>query len=129
VSETVSALCLEVRQYAVPLIDSFALSDHIVNSPLGKWDGSVYESYFAQVQASNPLPKVHPYFERLIRPLLERQEDGSALGDVGAEMHLEDELQEMREERMESERLVKEKKAAKEKVKKEYGTSGAQQDQ
>jgi acyl-CoA oxidase len=129
VTEAVSALCLEVRQYAVPLIDSFALSDHIVNSPLGKWDGSVYESYFAQVQASNPLPKEHPYFERLIRPLLERKEDDSALGDVGAAMDLESELDEMRQERQESERLAKEKKGRKEGVKKEFGTSGAQQDQ
>lgn len=123
-----------MRQYAIPLIDSFALSDHIVNSPLGKWDGSVYESYFAQVQASNPLPKVHPYFERLIKPLLERKEDGSAIGDVGADMDLEGELEEMRVERAESEKVLKERKASKEqvkgeKVKKEYGTSGAQQDQ
>lgn len=78
----------------VPLIDSFALSDHIVNSPLGKWDGSVYESYFAQVQASNPLPKEHPYFNRLIKPLLERVNEGFA--DPESEMQLDAELKEMK---------------------------------
>ena len=95
--EAVDALCLEVRQVAIPLTDAFALSDHILNSPLGKYDGSVYESYFAQVQASNPLPKVHPYFERLIRPLLERKND--EYEDAGESMGLEQELEEMREER------------------------------
>lgn len=96
VSEQVDALCLEIRQYAVPLIDAFALSDHLINSPLGKWDGSVYESYFAQVRASNPLPKVHPYFERLIRPLLERK--NADLPDVEKDMGLDEELAEMRAE-------------------------------
>lgn len=78
-------------------MDSFALSDHIINSPLGKWDGSVYESYFAQVQASNPLPKEHPYFARLIKPLLDRQDDH--LDDPESSMALDDELKEMADER------------------------------
>ncbi|KAL7422579.1 fatty-acyl coenzyme A oxidase [Cryptotrichosporon argae] len=94
----VDALCAQVRAIAIPLVDAFALSDHIINSPLGKFDGSVYESYFAQVQACNPLPKTHPYFDRLIRPLLER-EAGAALDDVGEAMALDDELAEMADER------------------------------
>jgi len=100
VQHTVDQLCAEVRSYAVPLIDSFALSDHIVNSPLGKWDGSVYESYFAQVQASNPLPKVHPYFDRLIKPLLERKNE--EYSDVNESMGLDEELAEMEKERKEA---------------------------
>lgn len=93
VQRQVDAFCLEVRKYAVPLIDSFALSDHIINSPLGKWDGSVYESYFEQVRAQNPLPKEHPYFTRLIKPLLEREPFSHE--DVEGEMDLDNELQEM----------------------------------
>ena len=81
----------------VPLVDSFALSDHIINSPLGKWDGSVYESYFAQVQTSNPPLKEHPYFNRLIKPLLERRDDG--LEDPESAMGLDDELKEMTSDR------------------------------
>jgi acyl-CoA oxidase len=81
----------------VPLIDSFALSDHIVNSPLGKWDGSVYESYFAQVQASNPPLKEHPYFVRLIKPLLDRE--NTTIDDPEGEMGLDAELKEMADER------------------------------
>ncbi|WWC71218.1 uncharacterized protein I206_105171 [Kwoniella pini CBS 10737] len=97
VQEQVDALCAEVRGVAIPLVDSFALSDHIINSPLGKWDGSVYESYFSQVQAANPLPKEHPYFTRLIKPLLERQNED--MEDPGTAMGLEDELKEIEEER------------------------------
>ncbi|RXK36154.1 hypothetical protein M231_06596 [Tremella mesenterica] len=96
-TSAVDELCLQVRSFAIPLVDAFALSDHIINSPLGKWDGSVYESYFAQVQSSNPLPKEHPYFERLIRPLLERKND--TFEDPGEEMGLEEELKEMEEDR------------------------------
>lgn len=94
VQRQVDQLCAEVRKYAVPLIDSFALSDHIINSPLGKWDGSVYESYFEQVRAQNPLPKEHPYFARLIKPLLDREPFKHE--DVEGEMELDDELQEMK---------------------------------
>ncbi|WVO14615.1 hypothetical protein L204_102252 [Cryptococcus depauperatus] len=100
VQKAVDELCADCRAFAVPLVDAFALSDHILNSPLGKYDGSVYESYFAQVQAANPLPKEHPYFERLIRPLLERQND--SLEDPEQAMNLDDELKEMDEERKEA---------------------------
>lgn len=108
ISLRVNDLCLEVRQYAVPLIDSFALSDHIVNSPLGKWDGAIYEAYFAQVQASNPLPKEHPYFTRLIKPLLDRQPGD--LEDAGEEMGLDDEIHSLAEA---SKQAIKAAKAAK----------------
>lgn len=91
--------------HIVPLVDSFALSDHIVNSPLGKWDGSVYESYFAQVQAANPPPKVHPYFERVIKPLLERNIAPQA--DVEQVMGLDTELQEMKSERAAAKELAR----------------------
>jgi acyl-CoA oxidase len=93
VQSQVDELCAAVRQYAIPLIDSFALSDHIINSPLGKYDGSVYESYFAQVQAANPSVKEHPYFNRLIKPLLER--DTAYVEDLGTEMDLDDEIAEL----------------------------------
>lgn len=42
---------------AVPVVDAFALSDHIINSPLGRYDGQIYEAYFDQVRRANPLPK------------------------------------------------------------------------
>jgi len=93
VQSQVDEHCAAVRKFAIPLIDSFALSDHIVNSPLGKYDGSVYESYFAQVQAANPIVKEHPYFNSLIKPLLERNTD--YVPDLGAEMDLDPEITEL----------------------------------
>jgi acyl-CoA oxidase len=72
----------------------------------------VYESYFAQVQASNPTPKIHPYFDRLIKPLLERE--NTVLEDPEAAMGLDEELAEMKAEREEAEAAVKEKGMGKE---------------
>ncbi|KAI7948464.1 hypothetical protein MJO29_010129 [Puccinia striiformis f. sp. tritici] len=73
VSETVTRLCAEVRGYVVSLIDAFRYSDHIINSPFGKYDGNVYSAYFNAVQAANPLPPVHPYFDQLIKPMLTQE--------------------------------------------------------
>ncbi|KAI7947209.1 hypothetical protein MJO28_009117, partial [Puccinia striiformis f. sp. tritici] len=73
VSETVTRLCAEVRGCVVLLIDAFRHSDHIINSPFGKYDGHVYSAYFNAVQAANPLPPVHPCFDRLIKPMLSQE--------------------------------------------------------
>ncbi|CAO3678786.1 unnamed protein product [Rhizopus stolonifer] len=64
-------LCRSVRDQAIPLVDSFNLSDYVVNSPLGRADGNVYVHYFEQVKRSNP-QNPHPYFNSLIKPLIER---------------------------------------------------------
>lgn len=60
----------------------------------------MYESYFSQVQAANPLPKDHPYFTRLIKPLLERQ--NVEMEDPEQVMGLDNELEEMEAERREA---------------------------
>lgn len=69
----VNVLCKVVRQQAIPLVDAFNFSDYIINSALGRFDGNVYIHYFEQVKRANPPPRDHPYFERLIKPLLERR--------------------------------------------------------
>jgi len=48
------------------------------------------------VRASNPHEAVHPYFDRLIKPLLERE---SLELDDADEMSLDDEIAEIKEER------------------------------
>ncbi|KAJ1733999.1 fatty-acyl coenzyme A oxidase, partial [Coemansia biformis] len=73
----VNSACAEVRADAVPLTDAFGYSDYIINSPLGRFDGNVYEKYFELVTGLNP-PKPTPYFDSLIRPLLERTSDFDA---------------------------------------------------
>ncbi|KAI8073343.1 acyl-CoA dehydrogenase/oxidase C-terminal [Gongronella butleri] len=68
----VNALCKAVRDQAIPLVDSFNLSDYVINSPLGRKDGNVYVHYFKQVNESNPQGE-HPYFDKLIKPLIYRE--------------------------------------------------------
>jgi len=62
------------------------------------------------VQASNPTPKVHPYFDRLIKPLLERRND--EMEDLDTAIGLDDELKEMAEEREAAAKEEREKKAS-----------------
>ncbi|KAH9473481.1 hypothetical protein MJO28_000690 [Puccinia striiformis f. sp. tritici] len=97
VSETVTRLCAEVRGYAVSLIDAFRYSDHIINSPFGRYDGNVYSAYFNAVRAANPLPPVHPYFDRLIKPLLTREP--LEMGDA-SEIGIDEEIEEIQQERL-----------------------------
>lgn len=85
-----NTLCADVREQAVPLVDSFNLTDYMVNSPLGRADGNVYEHYFNQVKRSNPQGP-HPYFDRLIKPLIERQMDNDDMEDEEAGLESEDE--------------------------------------
>ncbi len=59
----VSELCKKVRKDAVPLVDSFNLSDYVINSPLGRYDGNVYEHYFDMVNRSHAPAQIPPYFE------------------------------------------------------------------
>ncbi|ORZ29878.1 acyl-CoA dehydrogenase/oxidase [Catenaria anguillulae PL171] len=62
----------EVRTDAVPLVDAFNYTDYVINSPFGRFDGDIYTHYFERVKRLNPTPKVHPYFESTIKPLLNR---------------------------------------------------------
>ncbi|KAI9220920.1 acyl-CoA dehydrogenase/oxidase C-terminal [Blastocladiella britannica] len=72
VAAQLSSVMREIRADAVPLVDAFNYTDYVINSPMGRFDGNLYESYFARVKQLNPTPKVHPYFESTIKPLLER---------------------------------------------------------
>ncbi|KAI9031818.1 acyl-CoA dehydrogenase/oxidase C-terminal [Phycomyces nitens] len=83
-------LCKVVRDQAIPLVDSFNLSDFMINSPLGRADGNVYEHYFDQVKRSNPQGE-HPYFQRIIKPLIERSSEEDEDDDEEAGLESEDE--------------------------------------
>ncbi|KAL8276254.1 hypothetical protein RQP46_011328 [Phenoliferia psychrophenolica] len=96
ISAEVTTLCAELRKCAVPLVDSFNFSDHIINSPLGVRSGDVYKVYFDRVRASNPHESVHPYFDRIIKPLLERE---PLELDDAADMDLDDEISEIKQDR------------------------------
>ncbi|GAA6022005.1 hypothetical protein JCM11491_005491 [Sporobolomyces phaffii] len=106
ITKEVTRLCAVLRVSAVALTDSFNFSDHIINSPLGCYDGNVYEKYFNRVKESNPFEPVHPYFERIIKPLIEREP--LELGDDAESMDLDEEIGEIIEEKEEE---LKEKRA------------------
>jgi acyl-CoA oxidase len=69
----VSDLCRIIRADAIPLTDSFAYSDYIINSPLGAFNGDIYEQYFNLVKTAHPPAQVPTYFEREISPLLNKK--------------------------------------------------------
>ncbi|EGF79196.1 hypothetical protein BATDEDRAFT_89509 [Batrachochytrium dendrobatidis JAM81] len=73
VKARVSELCKEIRVDAIPLTDSFNYSDFIINSPLGKYNGDVYQAYFDIINAAHPPAKVPSYFQSEIYPLLHRK--------------------------------------------------------
>lgn len=66
------SLLLQLREHVVYLTDAFNLSDYLINTPLGCYEGGVYEKFFAKVTSLNPPRPRHPYFDHTIKPLFER---------------------------------------------------------
>ena len=77
----VNVFCREVRQEYIPLIDAFNYSDYMINSPLGVYDGNVYEKYFDQVKRQNPVGREHPYLPMMQTLLTRSIEDDELLED------------------------------------------------
>lgn len=97
ISAKVAELCAEIRKPTMSIVDAFCFTDHLINSPLGRADGDVYKAYFELVRARNPPTGGRPsYFEKLIKPLLEREPLNFTDGD---QIEIDDEIAEMIEER------------------------------
>eukprot|EP01130_Rhizamoeba_saxonica_P016042 TRINITY_DN7336_c0_g1_i1.p1 TRINITY_DN7336_c0_g1~~TRINITY_DN7336_c0_g1_i1.p1 ORF type:complete len:719 (+),score=148.75 TRINITY_DN7336_c0_g1_i1:30-2159(+) len=74
ISDTVFELCSIIREVSVPLVDAFNFPDFLLRSPLGRKDGNLYASYMEMVkQAPENAYKVAPYFEELIKPMVNAQ--------------------------------------------------------
>ena len=65
-------LCEEVRPHVITYTDSFQLSDMIINSAIGKFDGNVYENYFGIVKANNPPFKTKAPYSGSLEAMLNR---------------------------------------------------------
>lgn len=79
-TDTVTSLVDEynfkVRQQAIPLVDSFNLSDYFINSPIGNYNGDVYKDYFHKVVRRNPNYSAKaPYFEKVAAPFFFRKDE------------------------------------------------------
>ncbi|RLN98601.1 hypothetical protein BBJ28_00007201 [Nothophytophthora sp. Chile5] len=46
----IEELLVQIRPHAVTLVDGFNLSDHVLNSTLGRYDGNVYEALYESAQ-------------------------------------------------------------------------------
>ncbi|KAI9895542.1 hypothetical protein PsorP6_018531 [Peronosclerospora sorghi] len=63
--------CARVRADAVALVDGFLLTDNVLNSSIGRADGSIYEGALAAVRhRTDP----SSYFTSVIKPILESQQ-------------------------------------------------------
>lgn len=100
VQAKVTAYCAKVRSFAIPLVDSFALHDHTINSPLARYDGSVYTSLFRVVKRNNPQNQPHKYLPT-VHSLLFREE--KEYEDVDEAIAIDEEIQEIKEDREEAE--------------------------
>lgn len=104
-SKKVTELCGETRKFAVILTDSFSFTDYMINSPLGRYDGNVYKEYFDMVRRNNAPLQPHPYFERLIKPLIKRPQ--IEFEDVDEAIGLDEEIEDIQAERREAEAAKK----------------------
>lgn len=71
----VTVLCKTVRKDAIPITDAFNFSDFIMNSPLGRYDGNIYESYFNLVSSAHKPAVIPPYFQSTVYPVLNRKRE------------------------------------------------------
>ncbi|CAH3158358.1 unnamed protein product [Pocillopora meandrina] len=71
IRQQVYALMEQLRPKAVALVDAFDHSDYSLNSPLGRFDGNVYEDLFRWAQRSELNDQeVQPGYYKYLRPLM-----------------------------------------------------------
>lgn len=71
IRQQVYALMEQLRPEAVALVDAFDHSDYLLNSPLGRFDGKVYEDLFRWAQRSELNDQeVQPGYYKYLRPLM-----------------------------------------------------------
>jgi len=87
----VTLLCKQVRLDSIPLTDSFNFTDFIINSPLGRYDGNMYESYFNLVSSAYKPAVVPPYFKDEVYPLLNRERPDEDVLELEDDESLEEE--------------------------------------
>ncbi|EGV61818.1 fatty-acyl coenzyme A oxidase [Yamadazyma tenuis] len=69
----IQELCSQIRPHVIPLTDAFQLSDMMINSSLGGYDGNFYEEYFKIVKDNNPAPgSFHAPYTASIKAMLQR---------------------------------------------------------
>jgi len=67
-------LCKKLRVEAIGLVDAFNLPDCVIGSPLGRYDGNIYEHYFNAVKGSRGSQEVPAYWTKIVQPNLRKND-------------------------------------------------------
>jgi acyl-CoA oxidase len=67
INEQVLGLYTTIRPYVAKLVDAWDLHDQLVGTPLGRFDGDVYEHYFKAVK-SLPQETIPDYWNHILKP-------------------------------------------------------------
>eukprot|EP01118_Nematostelium_gracile_P010479 TRINITY_DN3616_c0_g1_i1.p1 TRINITY_DN3616_c0_g1~~TRINITY_DN3616_c0_g1_i1.p1 ORF type:complete len:493 (+),score=109.56 TRINITY_DN3616_c0_g1_i1:682-2160(+) len=79
-------LVQQTRSQCIPLIDALNIPDFVLNSPLGRYDGDIYEKYLEAVQQSRNGVGKAPYWDSIVLPHVRdqsQQSDGTSCGKCG----------------------------------------------
>jgi len=71
VRNQIRLLYKEIRTQAVPLVDAFHIPDVVLNSPLGRHDGDIYNKYMEKVKAAPGSSGPPPFFNSVVKPLID----------------------------------------------------------
>eukprot|EP01119_Soliformovum_irregulare_P019252 TRINITY_DN6051_c0_g1_i1.p1 TRINITY_DN6051_c0_g1~~TRINITY_DN6051_c0_g1_i1.p1 ORF type:complete len:283 (-),score=104.09 TRINITY_DN6051_c0_g1_i1:220-1068(-) len=74
----IDKLNMEIRKSAILLVDAFAIPDALLNSPLGRYDGDIYQHYMKAIVDSES-GDVAPYWNDLIKPHVQHLKTRSKL--------------------------------------------------
>lgn len=70
--DQIRKLYKDVRKNAVAYVDAFNLPDFVITTPLGCYDGDIYNKYFEYVKEGPGAIGKAPYFDELILPSLSK---------------------------------------------------------
>ncbi|OBA19721.1 acyl-CoA oxidase [Metschnikowia bicuspidata var. bicuspidata NRRL YB-4993] len=71
-SKLIPESCLEVRDQAIPLTDSFQIPDTLLNLAIGVYDGNWYENYFRVVKTLNDPSETKAAYSSDLEAMLNR---------------------------------------------------------
>lgn len=81
INDYILVLFSKIRPQAIPLVDAFNLTDYLINTPLGSFNGDIYNGFFNKIKSQNP-PIDHPYKNKILQILNQSEEskdDGPSL--------------------------------------------------
>lgn len=71
-TQFIGVSCLQVREQAITLTDSFQIPDTLLNSAIGGYDGNWYETYFKVVKTQNDITETKAPYSLDLEAMLNR---------------------------------------------------------